>query len=64
MDLWQEDLDAAWTGFTPAASWGLAQGNPSAAVSGWEDVGGLDQAKAALQEALELPAKFAKLLAK
>lgn len=32
-------------------------------MTGWEDVGGLLDVREALQEALELPTKFAKLLA-
>lgn len=58
------DLDAALEGFSPAASWGVGKGSASALVSGWEDVGGLHTARAALREALELPTRFASLVAR
>ena len=60
----QQDLDAAMEGFSSAAAWGLGQGPPSSSVTGWQDVGGMEAAKGVLQEALELPTKFASLLSK
>lgn len=60
-----EDLEAAQEGFQPAASWGVGSATPSATgPRGWQDVGGAAAARAALREALELPSKFAKLVAK
>jgi peroxin-1 len=59
----QADLDEALKGFSPASSWGMGQGSSSSLVTGWEDVGGMSDVREALQEALELPTKFAKLLA-
>ena len=60
----QADLDAAWHGFSPASSWGVGQLQGAASVSGWEDVGGMCDVRDVLREALELPTKFAKLLAR
>ena len=34
------------------------------AIEGWQDVGGLADVRAALQEALELPTKYASLIAR
>ena len=59
-----EDLETAMEGFSSASTWGLGQTPASSTITGWQDVGGMDTAKDALQEALELPTKFAKLLAK
>ena len=36
----------------------------SHALQGWDDVGGMDEVRAALQESLELPTRFARLVAK
>lgn len=59
------DIESAREGFAPASSWGVAQaGGASGAVSGWEDVGGLHDVVAALKEALELPLKHARLIAR
>lgn len=33
-------------------------------IEGWQDVGGLANVRAALQEALELPTKYASLIAR
>ena len=33
-------------------------------IEGWQDVGGLADVRAALQEALELPTKYASLIAR
>ena len=54
----------AWEGFSSASTWGLGQATAASTITGWQDVGGMDTARDALQEALELPTKFAKLLAK
>jgi SpoVK/Ycf46/Vps4 family AAA+-type ATPase len=59
------DLEAAQEGFQPSASWGVGTAAPSGSgPRGWEDVGGAAAAREALKEALELPARFAKLIAK
>lgn len=64
LQIQQADLDTAMDGFSSASSWGLGKGSPSSTITGWQDVGGMEAAKAALQEALELPLKFSKLLSK
>ena len=64
LDIAQEDLEAAREGFSSASTWGLGQTPAASTVTGWQDVGGMNTAKDALQEALELPTRFAKLLAK
>lgn len=50
--------------FSPAASWGVGKGGKGSLISGWEDVGGMHDVRDALKEALELPTKYAKLLAR
>jgi SpoVK/Ycf46/Vps4 family AAA+-type ATPase len=58
------DLEAALEGFTPAAFWGTGSGGAvQAGVEGWADVGGMEEARQALHEALELPTKYARLVA-
>lgn len=64
LDVTREDLDTAWEGFTSASTWGLGQTPAASTVTGWQDVGGMETAREALEEALELPARYAKLLAK
>jgi SpoVK/Ycf46/Vps4 family AAA+-type ATPase len=58
------DLEAALEGFVPAAFRGVGRsargggaGAGAGGPEGWQDVGGLREAKAALIEALELPIK-------
>ena len=60
----QQDIDTALEGFSSTSSWGLGGGRPSSTITGWQDVGGMESAKSALQEALELPLKYAKLLSR
>lgn len=63
--LTREDLLAALEGFTPAAFWGTgSRKSVQAGVEGWADVGGMEEARQALHEALELPTKHARLVAK
>ena len=58
------DLEAALEGFTPAAFWGTGSRKAvQDGVAGWQDVGGLEEARHALHEALELPTKYARLVA-
>ena len=65
LSLEQQDLAAACRGFKPAASWGVGAATPSAGgPRGWQDVGGLEPVVAALREALELPLRHARLVAK
>jgi hypothetical protein len=60
------DLESALEGFVPAAFRGVGRTGGGArggvasggAPEGWQDVGGLAEAKAALTEALELPIKW------
>lgn len=65
LHLTREDLLAALEGFTPAAFWGTgSRKSMQAGVEGWADVGGMEEARQALHEALELPTKHARLVAK
>eukprot|EP00884_Botryococcus_braunii_P019130 jgi/Botrbrau1/5900/Bobra.0366s0078.1 len=60
-----EDLEEAQEGFQPSASWGVGSAAPSGTgPRGWQDVGGAAAARSALQEALELPSRYSKLIAK
>ncbi len=64
LQLTHADMEAALEGFTPAAFWGTGTRTAvQAGVQGWEDVGGMDEAREALHEALELPTKHARLVA-
>ncbi|KAK9828356.1 hypothetical protein WJX74_010633 [Apatococcus lobatus] len=59
------DLEKAQQGFSPAASWGAGQVSAGPeGPQGWQDVGGLADVQASMQETLELPAKYPKLIAK
>ena len=58
------DMESAWLDFSPASSWGVGKGSGGNMVSGWEDVGGMHDVRDALREALELPTKYSKLLAR
>ncbi|MEW5301673.1 MAG: hypothetical protein WDW36_004518 [Sanguina aurantia] len=59
-----EDLQAAFQGFVPPAFWGMQRSTALATqASGWADVGGLPEVKAAFHEALILPVKYASLVA-
>ena len=63
--LTREDLLGALEGFTPAAFWGTgSRKGVQAGVEGWADVGGMEEARQALHEALELPTKHARLVAR
>ncbi|PRW56943.1 peroxisome biogenesis 1 isoform X1 [Chlorella sorokiniana] len=63
--LTREDLLEALEGFTPAAFWGTgSRKSVQAGVEGWADVGGMEEARQALHEVLELPTKHARLVAK
>ncbi len=54
------DLAAAAEGLVPAALWGSGARDALVdGVEGWADVGGLADVRAALREAVELPARFA-----
>lgn len=60
-----EHWDVALDGFQPSAAWEAgAQDSLDTTITGWNDIGGMKDAKEALYEALELPLKFAKLVAK
>eukprot|EP00798_Chlamydomonas_sp_ICE-L_P003773 gene3773-13838_t len=62
--LLDEDLESALgNGFVPSAFWGVAAaaGDSAGGLEGWEDVGGLSEARAALVEALMLPIRHAAL---
>ncbi|WIA28210.1 hypothetical protein OEZ86_010771 [Tetradesmus obliquus] len=62
-----EDVASALAGFVPAAFWRAGQQKgqqqQEGGIQGWEDVGGLSDAVAALHEALVMPAKYGQLLA-
>ena len=66
LEVGQKDMEVALSGFSPASSWGV--GRASAADGPgprrWQDVGGLEDVREALQETLELPTRYAKLIAK
>ncbi|GAQ77615.1 Peroxisome biogenesis factor 1 [Klebsormidium nitens] len=63
-ELSEEDLTEARDGFVPAAMRGVAVGGADGAPKqGWDSVGGLSEVRQALQETLELPAKFPALFA-
>lgn len=60
------DMDAALEGFSPASSWGVGRvsAGEGPGPRGWQDVGGLEDVREALQETLELPTRYAKLIAR
>ncbi len=66
LEVAQEDMEAALAGFSPASSWGVgrASAGDGPGPRGWQDVGGLEDVREALQETLELPTRYAKLIAK
>lgn len=65
LQLTEADVEAALDGFTPAAFWGTgSHKGMQAGVDGWADVGGMEEARHALHEALELPTRHARLVAK
>ena len=62
--LTENDLKEAMQGFIPAAYWGSGTRTVvHASVQGWEDVGGMSPVRDALQESLELPLKYPRLVA-
>lgn len=64
LQLTRGDMEAALEGLTPAAFWGTGTKKAvQAGVAGWQDVGGMEEARGALHEALELPTKYARLVA-
>ncbi len=64
VELTESDLTEARKGFVPAAMRGVSvAGEDGAPKLGWEAVGGLSEVRQALQETLELPAKFPSLFA-
>ena len=62
--LGEQDLAQARRGFVPASSWGVAQAAVAGGPSSWQDVGGLDAVVLALREALELPLRHPRLIAR
>jgi SpoVK/Ycf46/Vps4 family AAA+-type ATPase len=63
-ELTEADFSEARNGFVPAAMRGVSVGGAEGAPKlGWEAVGGLSEVRQALQETLELPAKFPDLFA-
>jgi SpoVK/Ycf46/Vps4 family AAA+-type ATPase len=61
-----DELEAANKGFEPASCWGVGkmQSTEGPGPRGWQDVGGLEEVREALQEAMELPTKYAALVAR
>lgn len=61
-----DDLEGANKGFEPASCWGVGrvQSGEGPGPRGWQDVGGLGEVREALQEAMELPTKYAALIAR
>lgn len=66
LEIGQKDMEVALSGFSPASSWGVgrASAGDGPGPRGWQDVGGLEDVREALQETLELPTRYAKLIAK
>ncbi|KAK9907564.1 hypothetical protein WJX75_006024 [Coccomyxa subellipsoidea] len=66
LEVGQKDMEVALSGFSPASSWGVgrASAGDGPGPRGWQDVGGLEDVREALQETLELPTRYAKLIAK
>ncbi|GLJ21358.1 hypothetical protein SUGI_0392840 [Cryptomeria japonica] len=56
-----EDFSTALENFLPAAMRGIAKSGSQGGRMGWEDVGGLSETRASIQEMLELPVKFSKI---
>lgn len=56
-----EDFLTALENFLPAAMRGIAKTGSQGGRMGWEDVGGLSETRASIQEMLELPVKFSKI---
>ena len=64
VQLEKKDLDDAMNGMIPSAFWGSGtRTTVQAGVQGWDDVGGMYEVRDALTEALELPLKYAELVA-
>ncbi|KAL4538628.1 hypothetical protein Ndes2526B_g03078 [Nannochloris sp. 'desiccata'] len=64
LQLEKKDLYDAMNGMIPSAFWGSGtRTTVQAGVQGWEDVGGMHEVRDALTEALELPLKYAELVA-
>ncbi len=59
-EIGEEDLEGGREGFVPLAMRGMV----AAAVQGWEEIGGMAEAKAALLEVVELPTRFPHIFAK
>lgn len=59
-----DDLRTAVHGMVPAAMWGSGTKKTiQSGIEGWKDVGGMDPARQALEESLELPLRYPKLIA-
>lgn len=59
-------MEAARRDFVPASNWGVAQAAAPFAggPQGWQSVGGLEDVVLALKEAIEIPMKHPRLIAK
>ncbi len=59
-------MEAALQGFSPASAWGVGRvvAGEGPGPRGWADVGGLEDVRDALRETLELPTRYAKLIAR
>ncbi|BDA47966.1 probable peroxisome biogenesis factor 1 [Coccomyxa sp. Obi] len=66
LEVGPEDMEAALQGFSPASAWGVGRVVPGEGPGprGWADVGGLEDVRDALRETLELPTRYAKLIAR
>ncbi|KAL2623219.1 hypothetical protein R1flu_003424 [Riccia fluitans] len=58
-----EDFSVALEDFVPVAMRGIGKSGHQLSHVGWEDVGGLDATRAALQETLEMPVKYSRIFA-
>ncbi|BBN13818.1 peroxin-1 [Marchantia polymorpha subsp. ruderalis] len=62
-EILEEDFTAALEDFVPVAMRGIGKSGNQLSHLGWEDVGGLDSTRAALQEMLEMPVKYSSIFA-
>ncbi|KAG6550574.1 hypothetical protein Mapa_007943 [Marchantia paleacea] len=62
-EILEEDFTAALEDFVPVAMRGIGKSGNQLSHLGWDDVGGLDATRAALQEMLEMPVKYSSIFA-
>ncbi|KAL3690911.1 hypothetical protein R1sor_004562 [Riccia sorocarpa] len=62
-EILDEDFSVALEDFVPVAMRGIGKSGHQLSHVGWEDVGGLEATRAALQETLEMPVKYSRIFA-